>query len=422
MIGSRTYIFTAIVTCLVLLFVEFTAYVFYVVQYSSFNFDRYEEQLGKAEGRFGSSKISVVESQGALHPYLGYTPNPDVLTAKDQGGVNISDYGFIDDFSPIRMRESNEVLIGISGGSVAAWFFIESRDVLESYLRKSPIFKSKKITFINMAAGGWKQPQQLLSFTYLLSLGANFDIIINIDGFNDLVLPIYYNRPKSVFPFYPTNWYVVSQTTNSGFIDPIINKVKLLDNERKVVGDFIKNSFLSENILARVIWLNYDRYRERQTNNLREKYYKQNVPKSSYVTSGPKYTWSGDKKNQYQDMASYWAQSSKQMRLLANSNNIKYYHFLQPNQYVNGSKSLSKDELERAFLPNEQFGQIVKGGYSALQKEGARLKHTGENFYDLTYIFKDNHETLYIDPCCHFNKAGLGIMAEKIADVLIDSY
>lgn len=420
--GHKNLFFTAIATFLLLFFVEITAYCIYAAQSSSFNFNRYEEQLGKAEGGFGSNKLAaVVGSQAAIHPYFGYTPNPEILTAKDQGGVNISDYGFIDNQSPVHMREPNEVLIGIAGGSVAAWFFIESRGELEAALRRSPIFKKKKLTFINMAAGGWKQPQQLLSLTYLLALGANFDFVINIDGFNDLVMPIYFNLPKSVFPFYPANWYTVSQIATPGFVNPIIDKVKSIGEERKTAANLMKNSLVGGSIAARLIWINYDRLQERRANKLKQEYQEQNILKSSFTTSGPKFTWPEVKKDQYAAMASYWAQSSKQMRLLANANKIRYFHFLQPNQYVSGSKPLSKEELAGAFLPDSQFREIVENGYGAMQKEGELLKKSGENFYDLTSIFKNNHETLYLDPCCHFNKQGLAIMANRIAEAIVSS-
>jgi hypothetical protein len=422
--ASRTYILTAIITFLVLLIVEFMAYVFYVSQNSSYNFNKYEMQIEKATGQSGKNDLSLVDLELALHPYLGYTMNPEFsgINKSKPGGMNTSDYGFLDNFSPIHNREPNEILIGITGGSVAAWFFIETREVLESYLRKSPKFKDKKITFINMALGGWKQPQQLLSLTYLLSLGANFDMIINIDGFNDLVMPIYFNLKKSVFPYYPTNWYVFSSMPNPGFVDPLITEVNSMANERKLIADFMKNSFLSENILARVIWLNYDRYREYQANKLRDKYNYQTSLQTTWITTGTKYEPAKDEKSEYKAMASYWARSSEQMRFLADSNNIKYYHFLQPNQYVPGSKPLTEEELLKAFGEKSQYKVIVEDGYSALQQEGVRLKQMGENFYDLSYIFKDNHETLYLDECCHFNRTGLGIMAERIGDVLIDSY
>ena len=420
--NNKHLLFVAISTCFLLFVVEGTSYLFYVIQNATFNFNRYEERLGKATGAFGSNKFANPGgAQSAIHPYLGYTPNPEVLTAKNHNGVSISDYGFIDNENPIHARESDEVLIAITGGSVAAWFFIESRNELELALRKSPAYKSKKLTFINLAAGGYKQPQQLLSLAYLLSLGADFDIVVNIDGFNDLVMPIFYNLPKSVNPFYPTNWYVISQITNPGYTNPIIDKVKSIEDDRILAANYMKNSIIGGSIFARVLWLNYDNLQDNRSKKLKVEFQKQNVMKSSFTTSGPKFTPPKTKMKQYEVMAAYWAKSSKQIQLLANANDIKYFHFLQPNQYVPGSKVLSKKELIEAIQPGSQFGEIVKDGYATLQNEGALLKKSGVNFYDLTNMFKNNNETLYVDKCCHFNKRGLGILADKVAEAIIAS-
>ena len=35
---------------------------------------------------------------------------------------------------------------------------------------------------------GYKQPQQLLVPTYFLSIGQVFDLVVNIDGFNEVAL------------------------------------------------------------------------------------------------------------------------------------------------------------------------------------------------------------------------------------------
>lgn len=419
--GYKNLLFAAITTILLLICFEITAYVFYAVQNSTFTFERYQEQLGIAKGEFGANTIATASTSSVPHPYFGYTPNPEVMTAKLLEGNNVSDYGFIDNQSPIHVREPNEILIGIAGGSVAAWFFMVSRNEFEASLRKYPAYKSKKITFINMSAGGWKQPQQLLSFTYLLSLGAKFDLIVNIDGFNDLVMPIFYNLPKSVFPFYPTNWYLISQLSNPGYTNAIVDQVKTIDAKRNAAATFMQNSFLSGNILSRLVWINFDRYQERRTTQLRKEFAVQQTPKSTFTTSGPNFTWPKEKKDQYVAMASYWAQSSKQMRLLANANNIKYFHFLQPNQYVPGSKILNKEELATAFAADSEFREIVQNGYDALQKEGALLKNSGEDFYDLTGIFKNNNETVYHDTCCHYNKRGFAILGDKIAEAIAAS-
>ena len=42
------------------------------------------------------------------------------------------------------------------------------------------------------------------------------------------------------------------------------------------------------------------------------------------------------------------------------------------------------------------------------------------NFADLTQIFADRRESLYIDTCCHFNRLGNEVMGQYIARVIAD--
>lgn len=419
----KNLLFTAILTLLVLFIVELLSYFSYAAQNSTFKFNKYDGQIAKAAGKFGSNQFDPNgEAQVAVHPYLGYTPNPRGLTAKDHNGTNISEYGFIDNHSPIHAREPNQVLIGIAGGSVAAWFFVEAKNDLEIALRKSAYFKDKKIEFIDMAAGGYKQPQQLLGLSYLLSLGANFDMVINIDGFNDLVMPIFYNLPKSVFPFYPTNWYATSQISQPGSYLPIVDKVKSIEENRIALANLMEKSILGSSIFLRMVWFNYDKLQESNINKLKKEFTEKSAQKSSFTTSGPSFNKPSTDAELYQVLAKYWATCSKQMRLLSNANKIKYYHFLQANQYVPKSKVLSKEELVSAYDESTTMGFISKNGYWALQKEGDLLKAEGENYYDLTNIFQSNSETIYVDKCCHYNKHGLTIMANEIASRIIKSY
>jgi hypothetical protein len=53
---------------------------------------------------------------------------------------------------------------------------------------------------------GWKQPQQPLALSYFLSLGAKYDVVMNLDGFNELALPFLNNLRAGVYPFFPRLW------------------------------------------------------------------------------------------------------------------------------------------------------------------------------------------------------------------------
>ncbi len=59
----------------------------------------------------------------------------------------------------------------------------------------------------------------------------------------------------------------------------------------------------------------------------------------AYAVTGPAYTYTTEDEL-YNDLVLMWKRSSLQMKALCDANNIRYYHFLQPNQYVEGLISL----------------------------------------------------------------------------------
>ena len=420
--NNKNIVFTAIMTCIMLFTVELIAYFSYAIQTGDFRFTQFNTRIESILGTKAQEYANFEKSDVSIHPYIGYVNNPEVVSSKDHSGVSISDYGFIDTQSPIHIKNPNEIIIGITGGSVAAWFFIQSRDDLEKALRQSPFFQSKKITFVNTALGGYKQPQQLIALTYLLSLGAKFDIIINLDGYNDLVLPIIENIPKSVNPYYPRNWYIISQNTPARNSNSIAKKAFSIEEKRIYLAKLMESSLLQGNILSRVVWFNYDRFLENSINRLQQTYLNQTILKTSFATSGPQFLLPPNENDTYLLMAKVWAQASNQMHLLSSGNGIKYFHFLQPNQYVPNTKILSKEEMKVAFDSSYPLGLIVKNGYKLMQSEGQLLRRNGVNYHDLTGIFKNTPESIYVDVCCHLNKHGNKILANQIAKTIISSY
>jgi hypothetical protein len=127
------------------------------------------------------------------------------------------------------------------------------------------------------------------------------------------------------------------------------------------------------------------------------------------------------------DAVSRWAQASIQMRDLAAANGARYYHFLQANQYVEGSKVFSEEEKRIAdvdayvgrdfpYNPSVRYYKpSARLGYPFLIEAGASLLEQGVRFVDLTMIFSDVRETIYRDACCHYNQAGNEIVAERIS-------
>lgn len=140
-----------------------------------------------------------------------------------------------------------------------------------------------------------------------------------------------------------------------------------------------------------------------------------------YRTTGPGNT-ATDTEGFGKDMVGIWKESSIQMSKLAYANGALYLHFLQPDQYVPGSKPLSEEEKRVAFNNNQPYKKAVELFYPELIKEGSELVKAGVNFTDLTSMFKNDTDTLYIDDCCHVNDAGNSILNQKIVQVIAEKY
>ena len=133
----------------------------------------------------------------------------------------------------------------------------------------------------------------------------------------------------------------------------------------------------------------------------------------------------------FKDLAQKWGKASEMIHRLCMDRRIQYLHFLQPNQYVEGSKPMGEEERSQADIHFKQntakatnrsavsYSQAVVLGYPHLQKAGGMLSKKGISFYDLTLLYKEEERAVYHDYCCHFNALGLEIMAEEVAQKIL---
>jgi hypothetical protein len=338
-----------------------------------------------------------------LHPFLGYVND---LT---EPGTNR--LGFLGEEAP-KKKSPQTLVIGITGGSVAMFFFIE--EVLKKELVKIDLFKNKEIQIIDLALGGYKQPQQLNALVYHLALGAQFDIIVNLDGFNEVVLPIAENKSRGVAPFFPRLWDIFSA---KGFSTEKLKKMALVIGMREQVNQ-VKSFFgwpiIRDSALMNILWREWSQRKFLEMNKLNDELAKN---EATYQSTGPKTGFLTD--DQYLvSLIDIWENSSLQMANLCSANGIKYFHLLQPNQY-DERKNLSAEEQTVAILPGDYvYKTAVKKGYPLLRSRGEELKKRGVNFVDLTDIFKTEQRTIYRDVCCHINRLGNEELAKHVASII----
>lgn len=368
--------------------------------------------------------IATMLGDQVIHPYVGLAfPISQRQNVRTHGEEQIEDYGFPAPSGPlVRERRPDTVVVGLVGGSVARHFInYGGHEVLKAELQKHPAFQGKNIVVSSTALYAFKEPQQLLSIAYLLSLGAKFDIIVALDGFNEATIAQVRNIPQGQSPFYPAGWtFAVDQTDP----DPkfVLGKAKILTLEgRRSTIAWLKESLLGWSRFVTFALTAYDR---RLASAISWEHYALESTGSQtqeqQMARGPVPTY--DTTDAYmRDQVGVWEDGTRQLARLSAANGIRFYGFLQPNQYA-GKKTLTPDEQSRAWR-DEPYKPLVEAGYPLLRAAGQRLRAEGIAFEDLSPMFDHVTETIYTDDCCHMNNTlANSLMAVKIAQAITASW
>lgn len=375
--------------------------------------ESYGAQLYKAlpAGRVDQPKVTNKQGprwleQEILHPYLGYTIK--------YGSDYSETFGFANNFDITQGGDPQQLTVLLTGGSVAMGLGREDalEAALNGKLRRNG--DNRTVRVYNAAVLGYKQPQQLLLVNYFLSAGAKFDAVINLDGFNEVVLPYSDNTRFGINPLYPRLWGA-RVARKSGTVDnEVIEKIASLREQRsdiltKFEGSIVRFSAIP-GILARLIVVRYDN----RIIELNRQVVDWDRIGFDFELMGPQIK----QKEQNEIIAlsaANWKISTILLNNLLKSMGIEYFHFLQPNQYVAGSKKFTREE-EGFFLPKSDYGDSAQKGYPLLIKMGHELTEQGLQFSDMTMLFANIAETVYMDACCHLNLVGNKLLAEAIAD------
>ncbi len=305
---------------------------------------------------------------------------------------------------PPRPRRADTVVIGLLGGSVA--------DDVEPYLQVAlnRWFAANELprrpAVLGLALGGSKQPTQTMIVTNALLLGGEFDLIVNLDGFNELNSGALRNIRPELFPRRERGNILGAELLRAGRLRALRGE----QGRRAVAGATsplrgsalfgLANRYQQERIAAEIIRLNQQLAAPAadDTRELPESRRQRNARRRQAQQGAA-----------LQESARLWYRSSVMLARLAAGAGADYYHFLQPNQYVPDSKPLSAWEQEFAWAAGAQ--SYVRLGYPQLQEVGRDLPSQGINYFDLTGIFADRPETLYRDKCCHLNERGNQLLA-----------
>ncbi len=380
--------------------------------------------------------IEVSEATQALtpkriHPYFGYVDKPGWQRAEDNFWKDvepdlrtINNHGLGSDYDyPFIKRNENQYIIGVFGGSVAERFALLTRDRLIENLQQNDFFAKQEIIVLNFAKGGYKQPQQLLLLTYFLSIGQEFDLVINIDGFNEVAFS-HRNKQRQVDLSMPHINILDGLVT---LIDQTSLTPEKLESLAKINAYKIRLNTLVEKInnsdLAASTFI-LEQYYTIVFNNYQQELIKFDEFDSSFSENSLFFIKPDDQVLEdpilFGQIAANWANSSTMMSRTLTEEKIAYFHFLQPNQYYS-NKTFSPEEAAIALEQGQPYySTLVTVGYPYLIENFEVLKGHDVNFYNGIPIFNQESGMVYIDNCCHYNQLGNDILADFIATSILE--
>jgi hypothetical protein len=367
-----------------------------------------------------------------LHPYFGPThrqgypfdiPEPLRENASSPARVPTNNFGFASTHNyPFVKTSPNQFVIGMFGGSVGAWFCQVGAHRLVEDLKANPFFKTREIVPLCFSHEGYKQPQQLLVLSYFLSIGQTFDLVLNIDGFNEVTLSSI-NNERGLDISMPSAMH----------LDPLVNLVnqatltaeKLQSlaaiNQYKerinyLVGRLQRNRIAAINfVLERLHWSAMTSY---QAEVAHFATLPSNPSDASLILATPSVT-PRDESQALADAVKSWSEASTLMNTMLSARGVPYFHVLQPNQYFT-TRSFSAEEAKVARSDASPFKKGAEKGYPLLVKESEVLK-SRVNFLNATDIFDHEPAAVYLDDCCHYTRRGNQILADAIVRQILNS-
>lgn len=368
----------------------------------------------------------------ALHPYFGPTHMPglplqipeELQEARADGkdpanpaGAKTNNFGFVSNHDfPFTKSRPDQFVIGIFGGSVGAWFCHVGAPRLLAQLKARAYFTDRDLVPLCFSHEGYKQPQQLLTLAYFLSIGQTFDLVVNIDGFNEVALaPL--NNQRGLDISMPSPMHM------EGLVNLIDRSTLTPDRLRSMAAiqrDRERLTTLSDR-LRRTHFASVHVVLDRIYGRTRSDYYTElgrltNLPGSATEASMVRVTPTvtpRDNQALFTDIAAQWAQASLLMNTMLRARGVPYVHILQPNQYFTTRRF---DEAERriAFNAGSPFKNGAEQGYPALL-EASRALAAGEPFFNGVGIFDQEPAQVYVDDCCHYTLVGNQQLADFVS-------
>jgi len=395
------------------------------------------KRVGNHPESFVLTKLSQKKSNNEsilvrFHPFFGYVLKPGVYN-HENSGLKVNNYGFFSPYNyPYTKTHSNQVIIGIFGGSVASDFSVnETIDpshprTLIQKLQSLPQFKNKEIIVLNFANGGYKQPQQLLILSYFLSIGQEFDLVINIDGFNELALSSLNNQAKLDFSMPSFQHFQPLTSLVNADLSAIVSIGDIIKNKQKLTQ---VNQQLNQCKLAFCYGINQLRIKhlsktyQQQVSDFDQR----QIQKKSTAGHSEKSLIALSKTSEalantvaVNQAVNNWFESSLMMSHLLSMRQIPYFHVIQPNQHYPTERIFPS--AEKQMIQESPYHQDARKSYPVLISKAEQMQKYGINLFNAVKILDETSETVYRDSCCHYNQLGQDILTDYVAQSIIKTF
>jgi hypothetical protein len=392
---------------LLVVLIELVSLGFYFSQTKSFfypvNKDRIKANATQLEVSEPTREPWTFDYQ--IHPYFGF------VTPQTYAGL------------PYNKTNQAQFIIGIFGGSVAQEFcdYEYQHRVLAKLLQPLPQFQNKEIVFLKFASQAHKQPQQLLELNYFLSVGQELDMVINIDGFNEVALS-YLNNQAGTEVSMPNDYIysplvaLANKDFSSGQLKLSLEVLQLKERLQNALGR-LRECSVATCYMLRWAQAKYflNQYREKAQTFSQ---LKNDGGKSSLVYV-KKVERPLDDSEALERITDLWANSSRGMSDLLAARKIPYFEFIQPNQYYSTNRQFSAAEQKIAFDEKSQYREGSVKGYPKLLSRVSSLQGTGVKVFSAVNVFDETSDIVYRDNCCHYNDLGNDLLAHYIGRSIV---
>lgn len=355
-----------------------------------------QNRLGDFDQRFGLPGLR-------LHPMFGWA------TAPTTPGYNNA--GFLSDRPYPHPREEDDFIIGIFGGSVAAnfWSFNAKSGTFQNRLKERiPALGRKRIVLLNFAKEAYKSPQQLAVLSYWLLEGQHFDLVVNIEGYNELT-SAWINRQRGIdLAMHGSNLlFEFARLTDAERIsEPTLRHLMAARQREAAFRQSLATFWLIQTGYAR--WIAGSTTAS------------QGVEMRAYDARSnllliPQGESSSSRETFLQHYERYWLAAARATGAVAKSAGAAYLQVLQPNQYVRTDRVYSEQERRVAFTEANGYDGLIDAGFQRMSKLGAQLT-SDVGFSDATRIFDAVPGQVYRDNCCHMTDTGRTIFSRFVAN------